>query len=242
MALSHLFLLQIASLSGCHLLQSASLTLLCHHCQVFIDVLIFHCEQTEGRSWVLQGDKTGPWGPHINLRFTVIVNSSWFHVIIFLVVALTSNFDWYWARPNNFIANGCWILVFLLFPDQTGPKIVQTRLIEAIPLLKFRDSGLKMRNKWVDGKMITHHFFMMDSALIRIFSLNKKWESSEESPRLKVILLIDLHEVVVICQEYCVFDDLLFRPIVSPGGNGYLCTKGVCNFKRSWAYDFHFTK
>ena len=130
-------------------------------------------------------------------------------------------------------------MIFLLFPYQASSEIMQTRFIVIVPFLKFGNGCLEVDDQLVDLKVIAHHLFMKDSALIWIFGLNKQWQLSVERPRLKVCRLCTTVEGHMITEEYSVFDELFLRPLVSLSRNGHFFTKAVGNFKRAWTDDFH---
>lgn len=73
-------------------------------------------------------------------------------------------------------------LNFLLLALETVPKVVKSRFIVVVPLLKFLNGASKMVHQGVDRAMIFHHLFMMDSALVRVFGLHEDGELPEERP------------------------------------------------------------
>ena len=80
--------------------------------------------------------------------------------------------------------------------------------------------------------MITHHFSVVNSALVGVLCLDKDRQPPKKGPGFEVVFLAHVRYVETVCQKNGVFDQLLFGPLRSSGRCFHLASKRTQDLER----------
>lgn len=195
--------------------------------------LLIESTGIEGWSCFMVGYKRGRFLNILSLVVILVVSRSEVDIllIVFNLVVLVAS-KWVIVE-TDFVSLNCRIfLILFLFTSETDSEIVECRFIGSVPFLKLRDGCLQVGHKRVDRAMIFHHLFVMDSALVGVFHLDKHCQSCKERPGKGLIFLFSSLNFQIKGKKDSVFNEVLFSPMKAFGGSLLLGRALAYDFKR----------